>query len=103
MLLYSLSYLRLCLPVYTVQKQARLVELLDVYPDEEVAAQRWEKISKALGTRTPKQVASRVQKYFIKLAKANLPVPGRMPNTVTVCLPAPRWRARSLFASVAGF
>lgn len=26
------------------------------------------------------QVASRVQKYFIKLAKSGLPVPGRMPN-----------------------
>ena len=26
------------------------------------------------------QVASRVQKYFIKLAKAGLPIPGRMPN-----------------------
>ena len=26
------------------------------------------------------KVASRVQKYFIKLAKAGLPVPGRMPN-----------------------
>jgi hypothetical protein len=26
------------------------------------------------------QVASRVQKYFIKLARAGLPVPGRMPN-----------------------
>ena len=26
------------------------------------------------------KVASRVQKYFIKLARAGLPVPGRMPN-----------------------
>ena len=26
------------------------------------------------------QVQSRVQKYFIKLAKAGLPVPGRAPN-----------------------
>jgi hypothetical protein len=26
------------------------------------------------------KVASRVQKYFIKLAKAGLPIPGRMPN-----------------------
>lgn len=29
------------------------------------------------------QVASHVQKYFIKLAKAGLPVPGRMPNIAT--------------------
>lgn len=28
----------------------------------------------------PSKVASRVQKYFIKLAKAGLPVPGRVPN-----------------------
>ena len=26
------------------------------------------------------QVQSRVQKYFIKLAKAGLPIPGRKPN-----------------------
>ena len=26
------------------------------------------------------QVASRVQKYFIKLAKSGLPIPGRLPN-----------------------
>lgn len=28
----------------------------------------------------PVQVQSRVQKYFIKLAKAGLPIPGRRPN-----------------------
>ena len=33
-----------------------------------------------MGTRTTQQVASHVQKYFIKLANAGLPVPGRMPN-----------------------
>lgn len=33
-----------------------------------------------LGNRTPKQVCSRVQKYFIKLHKAGLPVPGRIPK-----------------------
>lgn len=38
--------------------QARLVELLEVYPEEEVQAQRYEKISKALGTRTPRQACS---------------------------------------------
>ena len=41
-------------------------------------AQRYNKISKALGTRSAKQVASRVQKYCIKLAKLGLPVPGRV-------------------------
>lgn len=33
-----------------------------------------------LGNRTPKQVSSRVQKYFIKLSKAGLPIPGRGPK-----------------------
>ncbi|KAJ1888393.1 hypothetical protein LPJ66_008602 [Kickxella alabastrina] len=62
-------------------EQERLEALLVEYPDEEVANDRWRKISEALGTRTMRQVASRVQKYFIKLAKAGLPVPGRVPNT----------------------
>ncbi|CAO3677194.1 unnamed protein product [Umbelopsis ramanniana] len=59
-------------------EQKRLEELLQIYPDEPVQAQRFNKISAALGTRTPRQVASRVQKYFIKLAKNGLPVPGRI-------------------------
>ncbi|KAI8080107.1 uncharacterized protein B0P05DRAFT_571256 [Gilbertella persicaria] len=62
---------------WTDEEQARLQELLVVFPDEPIQAQRFNKISKALGTRTPRQVASRVQKYFIKLAKMGLPVPGR--------------------------
>jgi hypothetical protein len=33
-----------------------------------------------IGNRTPKQVSSRVQKYFIKLLKAGLPIPGRGPK-----------------------
>lgn len=32
------------------------------------------------GNRTPKQVSSRVQKYFLKLTKAGLPIPGRGPK-----------------------
>ncbi|KAI8350121.1 hypothetical protein BD560DRAFT_409855 [Blakeslea trispora] len=63
---------------WTDEEQARLQELLITFPDEPVQAQRFNKISKALGTRTPRQVASRVQKYFIKLAKMGLPVPGRI-------------------------
>ncbi|GJJ78858.1 hypothetical protein EMPS_11217 [Entomortierella parvispora] len=59
-------------------EQRLLEKLLDEYPDEPVAAQRFQKISAAMGTRTPKQVASRVQKYFIKLVKAGLEAPGRM-------------------------
>ncbi|KAJ2856368.1 hypothetical protein GGI22_003839 [Coemansia erecta] len=63
------------------EEQKRLEELLLVYPEEEVANDRWRKIGNALGTRTMRQVASRVQKYFIKLSKAGLPVPGRAPDT----------------------
>ncbi|KAL9988880.1 hypothetical protein ACROYT_G003372 [Oculina patagonica] len=65
---------------WTTEEQAKLEKLLQIYPQEEVEAKRWEKIAAALGNRTFKQVASRVQKYFIKLAKAGLPVPGRIPN-----------------------
>lgn len=66
--------------LWTVEEQKRLEELLMIYPDEEIATHRWSKIAKALGNRTPRQVASRTQKYFIKLAKEGRPVPGRLPN-----------------------
>lgn len=69
---------------WTDEEQQRLQELLIIYPDEPIQAQRFNKISKALGTRTPRQVASRVQKYFIKLAKLGLPVPGRITIPVSV-------------------
>ncbi|KAK3600156.1 hypothetical protein CHS0354_012279 [Potamilus streckersoni] len=66
--------------LWTAEEQKRLEELLIQYPSEDVESRRWQKIATALGNRTPQQVASRVQKYFIKLAKAGLPIPGRMPN-----------------------
>ncbi|XP_061180920.1 ZZ-type zinc finger-containing protein 3-like [Saccostrea echinata] len=66
--------------LWTAEEQKRLEELLVEFPPEEVEAKRWAKIANALGNRTPIQVASRVQKYFIKLAKAGLPIPGRLPN-----------------------
>lgn len=66
--------------LWTIEEQKRLEDLLTTYPPEDVEAKRWQKIAAALGNRTPQQVASRVQKYFIKLAKAGLPIPGRMPN-----------------------
>lgn len=62
------------------KEQRRLEELLEIYPDEKVQARRFAKISEALGTRTPRQVASRIQKYFLKLAKHGLPVPGKVSN-----------------------
>lgn len=67
--------------LWTEEEQRRLEELLIEFPPEEVESRRWQKISVALGSRTPNQVQSRVQKYFIKLAKAGLPIPGRVPHS----------------------
>ncbi|XP_014471794.1 PREDICTED: ZZ-type zinc finger-containing protein 3 [Dinoponera quadriceps] len=66
--------------LWTNEEQKRLEELLVEYPQEEIEMKRWTKIAKALGNRTPKQVSSRVQKYFIKLSRAGLPIPGRGPK-----------------------
>ncbi|KAF9158283.1 hypothetical protein DFQ26_007800 [Actinomortierella ambigua] len=75
---------------WTDDEQRLLERLLEVYPDEPVAAQRFQKISQAMGTRTPKQVASRVQKYFIKLVKAGLEAPGRMNYSLEPTKPKPK-------------
>jgi hypothetical protein len=56
---------------------------LEIYPDEPIQAQRFNKIAEAMGTRTARQVGSRIQKYFIKLAKMGLPIPGRLNSKVT--------------------
>ncbi|CAG5125359.1 unnamed protein product [Candidula unifasciata] len=66
--------------LWTDEEQQRLESLLIQFPPEEVESKRWAKIAAALGNRTPVQVASRVQKYFLKLAREGLPVPGRTPN-----------------------
>jgi hypothetical protein len=66
--------------LWTPEEQRRLEELLIEHPEEEVAAHRWAKIARALGNRNPRQVASRCQKYFLKLAMSGLPVPGKPPN-----------------------
>ena len=42
--------------------------------------ERWKKIATSLGNRTAIQVQSRVQKYFLKLHKAGLPIPGKLGN-----------------------
>lgn len=66
--------------LWTPEEQKRLEELLIIYPPEQIEMERFRKIARALGNRTPLQVQSRVQKYFIKLQKAGLPVPGRTYN-----------------------
>jgi hypothetical protein len=68
---------------WNVDEQRRLEELLIEFPPEDNEAARFRKIANKLGTRTPLQVQSHCQKYFIKLAKAGLPIPGRMPNLKT--------------------
>ncbi|XP_047473792.1 ZZ-type zinc finger-containing protein 3-like isoform X3 [Penaeus chinensis] len=69
---------------WTDEEQRKLEELLIKYPDETIASHRWVKISNELGTRTPLQVQSRVQKYFIALKRGGLPVPGRNPRTAVL-------------------
>merc|ERR1719228_1099738 len=64
---------------WTREEQQRLEELLDRYPTEETEMERWKKIAAEMGNRTPVQVQSRVQKYFLKLHRAGLPIPGRLP------------------------
>ncbi|KAF8558557.1 hypothetical protein OG21DRAFT_1493787 [Imleria badia] len=53
---------------WSISEQHLLERLLDEIPDRE--RNRWAKISQAMGgRRTPRQVASRVQKYFEKLKR----------------------------------
>ena len=69
---------------WTTDEQRRLEELLHEYPSENVEMERWKKIAGSLGNRTAIQVQSRVQKYFLKLHKAGLPIPGRLGNKAKV-------------------
>lgn len=68
--------------LWSCEEQRRLEELLEIYPEEAIESRRYKKVAKALGTRTTVQVMSRIQKYFTKLAKAGLPIPGRQPKGV---------------------
>jgi len=58
---------------WSVSEQNLLEQLLEEIPDGEKF--RWQKISRAMGgKRTPRQVASRVQKYFEKLKRFGIGV-----------------------------
>ncbi|KAF8665030.1 hypothetical protein AX16_000642 [Volvariella volvacea WC 439] len=58
---------------WSVSEQNLLEQLLEQIPDGE--KNRWQKISRAMnGRRTPRQVASRVQKYFEKLKRFGIGV-----------------------------
>lgn len=65
---------------WSCDEQRLLEQLLKKYPPERFEARRFAKIAAEIPGRTTQQVTSRVQKYFIKLAKAGLPVPGRLPS-----------------------
>lgn len=67
--------------MWTCEEQRKLEQLLIEYPPEPIEMRRFAKIARALGNRTTKQVASRVQKFFKKLHAAGMPVPGRLPKT----------------------
>lgn len=54
-------------------EKRKLGYLMGVYPEEDIAARRFAKIAAALGTRTPNQVASRIQKLQAKLQKQHKP------------------------------
>ncbi|KAJ3333042.1 ZZ-type zinc finger-containing protein 3 [Blyttiomyces sp. JEL0837] len=57
---------------WTDAENRKLLQLIDLYPLEESQAARAMKISRALGSRTPSQVANRLQKLIgIESAKSN--------------------------------
>ncbi|XP_056635375.1 ZZ-type zinc finger-containing protein 3 [Diorhabda sublineata] len=67
---------------WSAEEQKKLEELLIKFPPELIERRRFQKIANELGTRSVAQVASRVQKYFLKLYKAGLPIPGRLPKNL---------------------
>lgn len=64
--------------LWTSEEQKHLEELLIKYPEEAIESRRHRKIAMELKTRTEQQVASRLQKYFQKMAKAGIPVHGKV-------------------------
>ncbi|XP_044763506.1 ZZ-type zinc finger-containing protein 3 [Coccinella septempunctata] len=64
--------------LWTSEEQKLLEELLIKYPEEPIESRRHRKIANELKTRTEQQVASRLQKYYQKMAKAGMPVHGKV-------------------------
>ena len=60
---------------WTEAENAKFFELLEKYPAEVPAQNRWRKIAAELGTKTDVQVASKAQKQFKKL-KRTQKIPG---------------------------
>ncbi|KAJ1653403.1 hypothetical protein IWQ61_006466 [Dispira simplex] len=77
---------------WTTEENRRLEELLVIFPEENLARQRFKKIAGALGTRTLQQVSKRVQLLSDTLARAGQTLPGARD------LPTPT-RARSKLTS----
>ncbi|KAI8911935.1 hypothetical protein DFJ77DRAFT_83054 [Powellomyces hirtus] len=67
---------------WSQEEHERLMELMEIYPAEVVAARRMEKIASALGSRSPKQVATRVQKVMERMKSSRVPARSRV-TTVT--------------------
>lgn len=83
--------------LWSCDEQKRLEELLFIFPEEAVEMSRYKKVAEALGTRTAIQVMSRIQKYFAKLAKAGLPIPGRVPKGASQSKPKSMYYTKSTF------
>ena len=60
---------------WTEAENAKFFELLEKYPAEVPAQNRWRKIAAEIGTKTDVQVASKAQKQFKKL-KRTRKIPG---------------------------
>ena len=56
---------------WTREEHIKLLQLLKEYPEEEVAAHRWSKISRALGTRTAKQVTNPTESIIFWSTRMN--------------------------------
>lgn len=54
---------------WTDEEKQRLLELMEIYPEEEIQSRRFAKIAAAIGTRTAAQVANRFTKLMTKRRK----------------------------------
>ena len=66
---------------WSSKEQSQLDDLLEKFPPEATESRRWKKIASALGNRTPRQVASRIQKHCGKLRRGSSSLPGNAPSS----------------------
>lgn len=65
---------------WTAEEKQRLLELLEIYPEEEIQSRRFAKIAAAIGTRTTAQVANRFTKLMNKRRKMGQDFDGEGPD-----------------------